>query len=176
MDPWLDRALHEIDDAAHGLTPAQMSWRPAAGKWSVAEILDHLSCTYSSTVAAIARVNAADKPAGTRPCLYQSLAVFAVTSLGYFPSGRQAPPYTLPKGTPADKIVAQIRGNLLQMASVLEESERKFGLTVKLADHPILGPLTVTQWRKFHYRHCHHHVKQLLALRARLPAAVATSA
>jgi len=59
------------------------------------------------------------------------------------------------------------------MASVLEESERKFGLAVKLADHPVLGPLTVTEWRKFHYRHAHHHVKQVRALRPRLPAAAA---
>ena len=176
MDFWLDRALHEIDDAVAGLTPAQLAWSPAEGKWSIAQILDHLSCTYRSTSDAIARVNAGSRPAGTRPSAYQRLAVFTVTGLGYFPSGRQAPAFTLPKGVPADQVVPQIRSNLIEMDSVLAGSERKFGLAPKLADHPILGPMTVTQWRKFHFRHCHHHVKQVLALRPRLAAASVASA
>ncbi len=176
MDFWLERALHEIDDALAGLTPAQLTWSPAEGKWSICQILDHLSNTYSSTTVGISRVNAGNKTAGTRPSAYQRLAVFAVTDLGYFPSGRQAPTFTLPKGVPADQVVPQIRSNLIEMDSVLAESERKFGLAPKLADHPILGPMTVAQWRKFHFRHCHHHVKQVLALRPRLLAPSIASA
>jgi hypothetical protein len=32
-------------------------------------------------------------------------------------------------------------------------------------DHLILGPLTAAQWRKFHWIHGRHHVKQILRLR-----------
>jgi hypothetical protein len=34
-----------------------------------------------------------------------------------------------------------------------------------LLDHPILGPLNATQWRKLHLVHGRHHLKQLLHLR-----------
>jgi hypothetical protein len=30
-----------------------------------------------------------------------------------------------------------------------------------MLDHPILGPLTVDQWRKFHVVHTEHHVRQI---------------
>jgi hypothetical protein len=35
-------------------------------------------------------------------------------------------------------------------------------------DHPILGPLTGGQWRKFHLVHGLHHVKQIRRLRESL--------
>ncbi|MGZ7099671.1 MAG: DUF1569 domain-containing protein [Candidatus Angelobacter sp.] len=34
-------------------------------------------------------------------------------------------------------------------------------------DHPVLGPLTAAEWRKFHLVHGLHHVKQIRSLRER---------
>jgi hypothetical protein len=43
--------------------------------------------------------------------------------------------------------------------------EEKLGSRRKLLDHPILGPLTGAEWRKFHLVHGLHHVKQIRRLR-----------
>jgi hypothetical protein len=32
-------------------------------------------------------------------------------------------------------------------------------------DHPILGPFSIAQWRKFHLVHGLHHVKQIQRLK-----------
>jgi len=53
------------------------------------------------------------------------------------------------------------------MDGIIAECEARFGRHVKLLDHPILGPLTATQWRTLHLVHGRHHLKQLLGLRER---------
>jgi len=51
------------------------------------------------------------------------------------------------------------------MDDIIGRCEEKIGRGKKLLDHPILGPLTGTQWRKFHLVHGLHHVKQIRRLR-----------
>jgi hypothetical protein len=51
------------------------------------------------------------------------------------------------------------------MDSIIARCEEQLGSRCKLLDHPILGPLTASQWRKFHLVHGLHHVKQLRRLR-----------
>jgi DinB superfamily len=168
MDFWLQRAFDEIDSATAGLSPQQMDWRPAEGKWCTAQILEHLSNTFSSTITALKKVEAAGRPAGSRPGFYQSLATFVVGDLGYFPHGRPAPAWTIPHGAPAEQVAKDIREHLRAMDAILVGLERQFGPRVKVANHPIVGPFSVTDWRKFHYRHTHHHMKQVRAIRALL--------
>ena len=169
MDFWLQRTLNEIDSATAGISPQQMSWHPAEGKWSTAQILEHLSQAFESTVSALKRVETAGKPIAGRATFYQALATFVVADLGYFPHGRQAPKWTIPHGAPAEQVAKDIRQNLRAMDAVLAGLERQFGARVKVADHPIIGPLSVTGWRKFHYRHTLHHMRQIRAIRATLP-------
>jgi len=51
------------------------------------------------------------------------------------------------------------------MDDMIARCEEKFGSSSKLLDHPILGPLTGAEWRKFHLVHGRHHVKQIRRLR-----------
>ncbi len=41
-----------------------------------------------------------------------------------------------------------------------------FGLTTRVANHPILGGFTIPHWRRFHRVHTRHHMKQIVALRS----------
>jgi hypothetical protein len=50
------------------------------------------------------------------------------------------------------------------MDAIVAQCEARFGCG-KVLDHPILGPLTAAQWRKFHLIHGRHHVKQIDRLR-----------
>jgi hypothetical protein len=171
MDFWLQRALQEIDSVTEGISNEQMIWHPAEGKWSVAQILEHLSATFRTSVTALRKALDTGQPQAGRGSFVKWLSTRVVADLGYFPSGRPAPNFSLPKGAPPAQVAREIRDNLVAMDGVLADLERKFGAGVKLADHPVLGPFTVTEWRKFHYRHTHHHMKQVIALRGRLPAA-----
>jgi hypothetical protein len=51
------------------------------------------------------------------------------------------------------------------MDEAIAQCESRFGKQNRLLDHPILGPLTGRQWRKFHWVHGHHHLKQIQGLR-----------
>ncbi len=62
---------------------------------------------------------------------------------------------------------AEIGLRIAEMDDMIARCEEKFGLSRKLLDHPILGPLTGEEWRKFHLVHGLHHVKQIRRLRQR---------
>jgi hypothetical protein len=51
------------------------------------------------------------------------------------------------------------------MDGLITQCETRFGRSTRILDHPVLGPLTARQWRKFHLAHAQHHVKQILRLR-----------
>jgi hypothetical protein len=56
------------------------------------------------------------------------------------------------------------------MDTALTDTEARFGASALVANHPYFAGLTVAQWRKFHWRHTCHHMRQIRALLARAPA------
>jgi hypothetical protein len=66
---------------------------------------------------------------------------------------------------PADKVVAEIASQIAAMGELIAQCEARYGAKTRVMNHPILGPLTARQWRKFHWVHGRHHVKQILNLR-----------
>ena len=65
-------------------------------------------------------------------------------------------------------MLAEIGLKIAEMDDSIARCEQKLGSRRKLLDHPILGPLTAAQWRKFHLVHGLHHEKQLVRLRERV--------
>jgi hypothetical protein len=65
---------------------------------------------------------------------------------------------------PAEQVRAEIIPAIQKMDEVLSRCEASLGGNVKILDHPILGPLTVTQWRKMHLVHGKHHAEQIRRL------------
>src|SRR4051794_33729505 len=77
------------------------AWLAApAGKWSPAEIVDHVATAIDNSAKGFA--SRADKPAMTRRprTMVQRAAGIALIELGWFPSGRKAPESTLPSTKP----------------------------------------------------------------------------
>jgi len=70
-----------------------------------------------------------------------------------------------PRGLPVEQVRNELGAKLAAMDTIIAQCEARFGRQLKLLDHPILGPLTATQWRKLHLVHGRHHQKQLLWLR-----------
>jgi hypothetical protein len=147
-----------------GLSPAQMSWHPP-GKWSAAEVLEHLYLTYTGTIKGFERVAQTGKPLGSSQSWKQRRQTLIVVGLGYMPTGREAPPVARPRGLPPERVLSEIGPKIKEMNDIIARCEETLGARTRLLDHPALGPLTAAQWRKFHLVHGRHHLKQLRRLR-----------
>jgi hypothetical protein len=166
MNPVFAETLAAIDSATEGMTEEQLTFHPE-GKWSTAQILEHLSLAFGGTAKAFERAAAAGKPLGDKPNLSQILKDFVVLNIGYFPRGRTAPAMVTPKGELGGlQSLALIRENLVRMDKFHGECQQKVSRERCIANHPVLGPLNFEQWPKFHRVHTLHHMKQVRALRA----------
>lgn len=164
MDRYLQQALHKIEQVTSGVSVQQLARRSAEGKWSPAEVLEHLTIAFSSTSRHLKKCLAVGNPSATPPSLRHRAARFLIVRLGYFPPGRKAPEFTNPTGAPPGQAVENIKRELAIMDEVITECEERFGSRIAIANHPILGPLNVQGWRKFHYVHTRHHMRQIAAL------------
>jgi len=144
MDSHLERLRKELDGAMAGATPTALASGPE-GKWSPAQVLEHLWLTYKNTSKGLGKCLEKGAPLATRATLIHRLKTFVVVALKYLPDGAKAPERTTPRGTASDEVLRSIFPELEQMDSGLAECERRFGANTKILDHPVLGPLTVGQ-------------------------------
>jgi hypothetical protein len=164
MDSRLEKLKQSLESAAEGMSSEQLSWH-LPGKWCAAEVLEHLYLTYAGTIKGFERVVTSGKPLATRASIRHRVLTFVVVGLGHMSAGRKAPAMVQPRGLPAEQVLNEIGAKLVAMDAIIAQCEARFGRQVKLLDHPILGPLTATQWRKLHLVHGRHHQKHLLQLR-----------
>jgi hypothetical protein len=164
MDSRLEKVKRDLESAVDGWSNERLLWhRPQ--KWCAAEVLEHLLLTYSGTIKGFERVIASGKPLATKSSVWQRVLTFIVVRLGHIPSGFEAPTMVRPKGLPAEVVRREIGPQLAAMDAIIAQCEDRFGRSVKLLDHPILGPLSATDWRTLYVVHGRHHRKQLLRLR-----------
>lgn len=166
MDRRLDKLKESLQSAVEGMSSEQLSWHPP-GKWCAVELLEHLYLTYTATIKGFERVLGKGKPLASRASVSQRALTFVVMGLGRMPAGRKAPAIVMPKGLRAEEVRNQIGAKIVAMDAIIGQCEARFGRRVPLLDHPILGPLNATQWRKLHVVHGQHHLKHLLQLRER---------
>ena len=164
MNGYLQSAYAAIETAIAGMSAEQMSWH-REGKWCTAEILEHLALAFGSTAKVMQRCLECGQPTGTRPKLRDRFVSCVVTGFGYIPEGRKAPKHVVPKGIQAEEAQSLVFENLKLMDETMQRCEQQFGTTIKIADHPIIGPLSLRDWRKFHLVHTRHHMKQIARLR-----------
>jgi len=166
VDHYLQSLQDEIAGSISGMAAEQLKWHPE-GKWCVAEVLEHLYLTYHGTVKGCVHCLQEGKPLARTPSLQDRMKAGVVVGLGYMPPGRKAPERSRPRGMAADEVVKAIALELTAMDAAITKCEEQFGKSTRVMDHPILGPLTAQQWRKFHWVHGRHHVKQIWHLRNR---------
>jgi hypothetical protein len=164
MDAYLQRLQAAITSATLGMSIEDLRRHPE-GKWSTAEVLEHLYLTYTGTVKGFERCLHEGKPLARTPMLKDRMRAFVVTRLGHLPEGRKAPERTQPRGMLADEVTREIGPRISAMDAVIAQCEARFGKRTRVLDHPVLGPLTGRQWRKFHWVHGQHHLKQIRKLR-----------
>lgn len=170
MNGYLQSAYAALEKAIEGMSAEEMT-RHREGKWSTAEILEHLALAFGSTAKVMHRCLECGQASGTRPKLRDRFVSGVVTGLGYIPEGRKAPKHVVPKGIQAQEAQRLVFENLKLMDETMRRCEEQFGEKIKIADHPILGPLSLRGWRKFHWVHTRHHMKQIARLRNETNAA-----
>ena len=142
----------------------ETAWQRApAGKWTPAQIVEHLALSMEMSAAAVGARRAKEPMARRGTTLREKVGKVLTLGLGWFPPGRKAPPPT----TPAPRIdghaaEAHFRAALVAW-EVLERDllpARRHDLFVK---HPRLGDLTLEEWGRFHRVHARHHARQIRA-------------
>jgi len=146
----------------------QADWyRAPPGKWSSAQIVQHLAIGIDGSGRTFESRRA--KPAMRRRprTPRQRLGCFLVLGLGWIVPGREAPADVRPAERPdAAAVERQLREGIARFVALEREllPARSRDLFVK---HPYLGDLTLPEWLRFHVLHCAHHARQV---RARLAA------
>jgi len=160
MNSYLKRLRREIEDAVGDAGASDLAKAPAE-KWSAGQILEHLYLTYKHTTRGLEKCLEQGAPSATRAKLKDRFATLLVVNLGYLPGGRKAPERAVPRGMSGEDARQAIMPELEKMASSLDDCERRFGARAKILDHPVIGPLTTDEWRKFHWVHGRHHARQI---------------
>jgi len=156
----LERLQRELEDIVAGLTENSTA-QTSSGNWNPAQILEHLFLTYKNTNRGLAKCLEKGTPLATSATLKHRLGTLLVVNLGYMPKGAKAPERAVPRGMPLEEVRSTILAEIQKMESGFNDCERRFGVTTKIMDHPLLGPLTASQWRKFHLVHGRHHAQQI---------------
>ena len=164
VHPHLQQCLAILEDATRG-GGAECSVRKDPGRWSVAEVIEHLQRAYRGTAKGFEICLDKQAPIATGQTLKQKLASFVLINLGYFPAGRKAPKHIIPTGElDLHAVLDAARRDLERLDAAALKARETFG-GVKLVDHPFLGAFTVDQWLKFHLVHTRHHEKHIRARR-----------
>src|SRR4051812_25018933 len=157
--------LKAVDETTAGMTEEQMKFRPD-GKWSTCDVLEHLALTYGGTAKGFRR-RILEGPEGGAPTLKQRMGQVLVLDLGLFPFKRKSPEPVAPRANLCGKDALDLlKRNMAEMEAALADYQARHGVKGKVAKHPILGPLTLEQWGRFHLNHALHHMKQIKGLRA----------
>lgn len=164
MHPTTKRIRDAVANCTEGLSEGQMRQHPE-GKWDTAAILEHLALTYGSTARVMQKCLKEGRPLATSATFRHRVARSLVLRFSYIPSGRKAPKQVVPSGIGGKEALDLITANLEKMDRAFTECEQRFGGKVKIADHPVLGPIPISGWRKFHVLHTLHHMKQIDALK-----------
>jgi len=166
MDTYLERLQEAVASATRGMSDEELTRHPV-GKWSAAEVLEHLYLTYRGTVKGLERCLQGGKPLARTRTMRDRVRSSVVVGLGHMPKGRKSPERAMPRGMPAREVNAAIEPQIRTMAELMSRCEAQFGKRTRILDHPVLGPLTAREWCKFHWVHGRHHVKQIWELRGR---------
>jgi hypothetical protein len=167
VHPEIQQARDILFDAIRDVAADQADIA-AGGTWSVAGIVEHLCLSYSKSAAGMARRREKGPGAPFRSrTLQQQFQQFVVVTLGYFPPGRESPTAVVPTGRPYRDLLADLDRVFSELDASLTATGGVLGASRAVLDHPVLGPFSVNQWRRFHLVHTRHHAKQIRSRRQR---------
>lgn len=161
----LESSRRTFQQTVEGLAPAQWTFQPAPGRWSILEVTEHLATVEASACRLLSgaifdhpateatRLETRDKDELIRTALGSSRAF-------------QAPQQVQPKGrwpAPAEAIATLEDSRDRVIAAVSRDEHR---LRDYCFPHPLLGMLDGYQWGLFLAVHLERHTRQIAAIKA----------
>jgi len=162
VSPELEFVRRATERAAGNASAEALAHAPD-GKWSSLQVMEHLVLSYTATTKGLLRALETGRPERANCTLEQRLRGVYVLGVGRFPPGVEAPKQTVPRAGLGEDPLRRFNDALVAMDSMLADAEKRFGRETKILMHPILGPLTAQQWRRFHFVHGRHHLKQIVS-------------
>ncbi len=140
----------------------ETSWQQAPpGKWTPAQIVEHLALALEMSAATFAARRAKEPMARRGTTLREKIGKVFTFGLGWFPPGRKAPEGT----TPAPRVDGPAAETHFRAALAAWEALERDLLPARRRDlfvkHPRLGDLTLEEWGRFHLVHARHHARQI---------------
>jgi hypothetical protein len=147
--------LNRLQDVQKG------AWhRAPPGRWSVAQILDHLARGLDAVVQKLEeRKTRTDLTRRASP--KQHLLRHLMLGIGRIPPGRRTPDATRPGDRPDPELAtAQFRMAIRRLEALCEmlpaeQQQRVF------VSHPVVGDLNLPEWVRFFFVHNRHHAHQI---------------
>jgi hypothetical protein len=172
MHAVLENVVRKFSRELNGIDAETSQKHPGEKKylWDIQEVIEHLVLTYRVSAKdlevrlAKARVSRRQSRTGL-----QWVLQLMVLSCGYIPRGAPAMDETRPvaglfPAMDGEALGALLSKELAALDDLLDQCRRQFGME-RVATHPILGPMRVDQWRRFHALHTLHHLQQVLRVR-----------
>lgn len=151
------KAIVDFATRARGVADDRWSAPRAPGKWSAAQVCDHVAKTYEEGRSILCGTCAQKgMPRWARPLL-RFLFLNRVLKTGSFPKGTKAPPAFEPSANPppADENLQR-----LERAAADFEGEARARDGTKI-DHPVFGRIKVVDYVRLNAIHTRHHIGQL---------------
>ena len=165
----LDTEMSALRSAVESVHPDRRGERPAAGRWSVAEVLEHLARVERSVLRACEQQLAAARESG----LPEESETSSIRAL--MPPERVAnrqpplvsPERLLPKDNDAEAAWAQVEAAREHFRAFVVSCD---GLALSQVGfpHPALGPLNLYQWLLFPAGHHARHAAQIREIAGQL--------
>ena len=166
----LDDTRARLVGAVEPLTAEQQSFRPSPERWSVAEIVEHLSIVEGRVARLLGGLLGKLGPEAARaegsPVEPVTIARFVERSLT---EKYAAPDEIRPKGAPLSDSLCALRDSRAALRNLRERVERVDGTRTRFP-HPVWGPLDLYQWLAFVGAHERRHLAQIEALKETMNA------
>jgi DinB family protein len=160
-----------VEDAVRGLTEAQMRFKAGPDRWSVAEVLEHITVTEQMVQGILGQMAQAPAPEAGFDAKKVDAAVLKQTpdrSTKF-----QAPEVLRPtaRWSPQEALEQFLTARAQTVAKLQSMS----GLRAHVIPHPVFGPLDGYEWVLLVAAHSARHTQQMLEVKAdrNFPAATA---
>jgi hypothetical protein len=160
---YLQQTHEGVLAAVKGLSEAQIKFKPAADRWSVAETLEHIALVEDLILQNITN-KVMQAPAGARDRDSAKIDSLVLAMIPDRSRKVQAPPPAVPIGrwTPAESLehFQQSRAKTIAFLRATPD------LREHVVDSPIKQPLDAYEWLLFVGAHSERHTKQILEVKA----------
>jgi hypothetical protein len=162
-EQYLQQTRDGVVAATKGLSEAQMKFKPAPDRWSVAETLEHITLAEDFLL-----LNDKDKimkaPAGAADRDTAKIDAMLLAMVPDRTQKRQAPGPLVPTGrwTPVETLEHFLKSRAQTVAFLASTPD----LRGHVADSPLGQPMDAYEWLLFMAAHSQRHTKQILEVKA----------